>query len=391
MAISFDAVSVSVPATTANLGSGFDSAGLALGLYDDATFELLPSADVEVDIHGEGADTLPRDSHNLMVRAFYESCDTFNIPPMGIRLAANNRIPQKRGLGSSASAIVSGVCAAAAFGGYDIADRDVQDAVFSSASRIEGHPDNVAPAVYGGLTLSWKSVRSVGSEADGPTSFPSSADRPAGSGVSGVSGIAGGPEDGSFAGYGLDPEDAAQEDASHTGSCTGQFYSVRYPVSSQISVYVFIPDFELSTEEARSALPFSVPFSDAAANLGRAALLPYVLSDAPNTGALYRSAGAPEEGSSCGTSMHQVLFDATEDRLHQQYRGGLMPESYGLVKALRAHGFAACISGAGPCVLVLDRDDGEGIADTGFSAVQQDRWRMQKMSVAPRGAVVRTA
>ena len=68
-----------------------------------------------------------------------------------------------------------------------------------------------------------------------------------------------------------------------------------------------------------------------------------------------------------------------------------MPESYGLVKALRAHGFAACISGAGPCVLVLDRDDGEGIADTGFSAVQQDRWRMQKMSVAPRGAVVRTA
>lgn len=120
MAISFDAVSVSVPATTANLGAGFDSAGLALGLYDDATFELLPSADVEVDIHGEGADTLPRDSHNLMARAFYESCDTFNIPPMGIRLAANNRIPQKRGLGSSASAIVSGMCAAAAFGGYDI-------------------------------------------------------------------------------------------------------------------------------------------------------------------------------------------------------------------------------------------------------------------------------
>ena len=381
MAISFDAVSVSVPATTANLGSGFDCAGLALGLYDDATFELLPSAEVEVDIHGEGADILPRDSHNLMVKAFYESCDTFNIPPMGIRLAANNRIPQKRGLGSSASAIVSGVCAAAAFGGYDIADRDVQDAVFSIASRIEGHPDNVAPAVYGGLTLSWKSVRSVGSDAD----------RPAGSGVSGVSDIAGDPEAGPFGGYDLGSGDAVQDAGSHTGSCTGQFYSVRYPVSSQISVYVFIPDFELSTEEARSALPFSVPFSDAADGLGRAALLPYALSDAPGTGALYRSTGAPEEGGSCGPSMHQVLFDATEDRLHQQYRGGLMPESYGLVKALRAHGFAACISGAGPCVLVLDRSDGEGIADTGFSTVQRDRWRMQKMSVAPRGAVVRTA
>mgnify|MGYP000859243513 FL=1 len=369
MAISFDAVSVSVPATTANLGSGFDCAGLALGLYDDATFELLPSADVEVDIHGEGADTLPRDSHNLMVRAFYESCDTFNIPPMGIRLAANNRIPQKRGLGSSASAIVSGMCAAAAFGGYDIADRDVQDAVFSIASRIEGHPDNVAPAVYGGLTLSWKSGRSVGSDAAGTASFPSSADRPAGSGVLGVSDIAGGPEAGPFGGYDLGSGDAVQDAGSHTGSCTGQFYSVRYPVSSQISVYVFIPDFELSTEEARSALPFSVPFSDAADGLGRAALLPYALSDAPGTGALYRSTGAPEEGGSCGPSMHQVLFDATEDRLHQQYRGGLMPESYGLVKALRAHGFAACISGAGPCVLVLDRSDGEGIADTGFSTV----------------------
>lgn len=136
----------------------------------------------------------------------------------------------------------------------------MQDAVFSVASRIEGHPDNVAPAVYGGLTLSWKSGRSVGSEAAGPAFSLSSADQPAGSSVTGVSGIAGGPEAGSFAGYGLDPGDAAQEDASHTGSCTGQFYSVRYPVSSQISVYIFIPDFELSTEEARSASLFCPVF-----------------------------------------------------------------------------------------------------------------------------------
>lgn len=148
-------VRVKVPATSANLGSGFDTVGLALDYHDELEFTL--SADpvntaAQVMIEGEGEDTLPRDETHLVVSTFRRACQTFGLGRVGFILQAHNNIPQARGMGSSAEAIVAGIAAAAAFAQDDDLNRD---AVFELAAAIEGHPDNVAPAVYGGLTMSW--------------------------------------------------------------------------------------------------------------------------------------------------------------------------------------------------------------------------------------------
>ncbi|WP_032836763.1 homoserine kinase, partial [Gardnerella vaginalis] len=147
-----NSVSVCVPATSANLGSGFDVAGIALDYADSLIFTLNDtlddSQDVRVIIHGEGESTLPKDETHLVVRAFRKACEAFDLPHLLFTLEAHNRIPQARGMGSSASAIVSGVAAAWAFAHNGDLNKQ---AIFELASSIEGHPDNVAPAVFGGL------------------------------------------------------------------------------------------------------------------------------------------------------------------------------------------------------------------------------------------------
>ena len=142
-------VRVKVPATSANLGSGFDTVGLALDYHDELEFTL--SADpvntaAQVMIEGEGEDTLPRDETHLVVSTFRRACQTFGLGRVGFILQAHNNIPQARGMGSSAEAIVAGIAAAAAFAQDDDLNRD---AVFELAAAIEGHPDNVAPADRG--------------------------------------------------------------------------------------------------------------------------------------------------------------------------------------------------------------------------------------------------
>ena len=148
-------VHVRVPATSANLGSGFDTVGLALDYHDELTFTLSEDpADTaaHVIIEGEGARTLPRDETHLVVSTFRRACRTFGLGRFGFTLEAHNRIPQARGMGSSAEAIVAGIAAAAAFAQEGELNRS---AIFDLAATIEGHPDNVAPAVFGGLTVSW--------------------------------------------------------------------------------------------------------------------------------------------------------------------------------------------------------------------------------------------
>ena len=142
-------VKVRVPATSANLGSGFDTVGLALDYHDELTFTMCADPSnraAQVLIHGEGEDTLPRDETHLVVSTFRRACQTFGLGRFGFILEARNNIPQARGMGSSAEAIVAGIAAAAAFAHDDELDRDP---VFELAAAIEGHPDNVAPAVYG--------------------------------------------------------------------------------------------------------------------------------------------------------------------------------------------------------------------------------------------------
>ncbi|MDX6205478.1 MAG: homoserine kinase, partial [Frankiales bacterium] len=206
-----------VPATSANLGPGFDSLGLALGLYDDLAVRITDDG-IAVDVHGEGADEVPRNGKHLVVRAMQATFARLGGQPRGIELSCANRIPHGRGLGSSAAAICAGITAARALtlaGDQTIDD----DAAFALANELEGHPDNVAACMYGGLTIAW------------------------------------------------------------TGGDGAR--AVRLDPSSQIVPVVFVPPGQLATAKARRLLPESVPHPDAAANAGRAALLVEAMTRRP--------------------------------------------------------------------------------------------------------------
>ncbi len=210
-------VRVSVPATAANLGPGFDSLGLALDLRDVLTGEVTDSGLV-VDVVGEGAEEVPRDESHLVVRAVHAAFDAMGARPPGLRLRCDNAIPHARGLGSSSAAIVGGIALARALveGGDLLLD---DSAAFELAAALEGHPDNVAPAWFGGFVISGR---------EGET-----------------------------------------------------FFAVPAPIDPRVGAVVFIAPYPLSTELARGLLPDTVPHVDAAANAGRAALLVAALGSVP--------------------------------------------------------------------------------------------------------------
>lgn len=211
-------VRVRAPATSANLGPGYDALGLALALHDDVSARVTP-AGCRVEVTGEGAGELPTDESHLVVRAMLAAFDELGGRPSGLAVECVNRIPQARGLGSSSAAIVAGVQLARAL----VVDgrRRLDDAAaLRLAARLEGHPDNVAPCLLGGFTIAW-------------TGEP---------GATAVS---------------LKPADAV------------------HPT-------VFVPDQRGLTAAARAALPATVPHADAALAAGRAALLVYALTADPS-------------------------------------------------------------------------------------------------------------
>ena len=208
---------LSVPATSANLGPGFDCLGLALSLRDELTAEVRPQG-LEVVVSGVGADQVPRDETHLVVRAMRAAFDLMGAQPPGLSLSCQNVIPHSRGLGSSSAAIVAGVSLARALvGGGQLLLGD--DALFELAADIEGHPDNVAPAFYGGFVIS--------------------------------------------------------------GRSDGHWYAVRAGVDPRVTATVFVPPTPVSTSLARSLLPEVVSHGEAAANAGRAALLVAALTGRP--------------------------------------------------------------------------------------------------------------
>ena len=146
-------VVVRVPATSANLGPGFDTLGLALSLYDDLVVTSLREPGLDIQAQGEGADEIPRDESNLLVRAMAYAFEAVDRPMPGLRLRARNTIPHGRGLGSSGAAVVAGILAV-----KGLLEGDVEigpDTMLRLATELEGHPDNVAPALFGGLTIAW--------------------------------------------------------------------------------------------------------------------------------------------------------------------------------------------------------------------------------------------
>jgi homoserine kinase len=210
-------VTVRVPGTTANLGPGYDSLGLALALHDTLTVESLESEELLFDLRGEGADTLPRDASHLVIRAMETAFERLGFRHGGLKVTAENVNPHGRGLGSSASAVVAAVSAANAL--VPEASRRGKDWILQLTSELEGHPDNVAPAIFGGLALSWQD--------------------------------------------------------------SDQYSSTSATVSETVVPVVAVPDFELSTEAARALLPASIGHHAAAMNAGRAALLIHALTSKP--------------------------------------------------------------------------------------------------------------
>jgi homoserine kinase len=144
-----EAVRIRVPASTANLGAGFDALGMALALYDTVDVAVT-SVDTVVEVTGEGAGQVPADDTHLVVRALRAACDALGLPLPGVFLRCHNAIPHGRGLGSSAAAIVAGVVAA-----YGLAGKEPDDQALQIAAEFEGHADNAAASLYGGLVLAW--------------------------------------------------------------------------------------------------------------------------------------------------------------------------------------------------------------------------------------------
>ena len=143
--------SVRVPATSANLGPGFDVLGLSLGFYDQLTVEVIDGPDQAI-ISGEGKAELPTDEKHLVLRSIRKGLELVNESVPGLKLVANNQIPHARGMGSSSAAIVAGIALARELVG---ADRISTSDFINLAGQLEGNPDNIAPCILGGMTIAW--------------------------------------------------------------------------------------------------------------------------------------------------------------------------------------------------------------------------------------------
>ena len=293
------AVRVVVPASSANLGSGFDSAGLALSMFDEIEASFTDKPGVQVDVDGEGRNSLPRDENHLIARVMLKTFANLSMPVQGLYLRCINRIPHGRGLGSSAAAISAAVVAARALAGTQGTRMDDQGAL-ELASSLEGHPDNVAACLYGGFTVSW-----------------------------------------------IDENSLAR--------------AVKIKAHESIIPVVMIPRFEVDTEQARALLPSHVPHRDATYNISRSALLVHAMTSDPD-----------------------YLFEATSDRIHQEYRRPSMQSASALVTSLRMKNHAAYISGSVPTVCVLTNS--EKVEEV--ISLVPDEFEAQQLAIAQSGASV---
>ncbi len=281
-------VIVHVPATTANLGPGFDCLALGLDLWNTTSFSLL-DAGIEIDIQGFGSEILPRDGSNLiyqsMQRVFqFIGCEA----PSGISIQCDNQIPLGSGMGSSAAAVLTGILGANELCGGQLSKSDV----IHLANELEGHPDNAAAAVYGGLVI-------VGNNGQKMIAHPMGMIRVGG---------------------------------------------------EILQTAVVVPDFQLSTHEARQVLPKQVQFQDAVFNVGMTALVVQALVEGDLA----------------------LLSDVMQDRLHQSNRMKLIPGAEAAIMAAKKKGAAAAaLSGAGPSTIAFGLEDMQAVAEVMAGAFRE--------------------
>ena len=263
------AVKVRVPGTTANCGPCFDTVGIACTIYNELELILSKQGSLVIEIEGEGKGIIPVDEKNIVYQVIQAVLQKVDKQYKGIHIKMANQIPLSRGLGSSAAAIVAALFAANVATGSLLSKDDILD----MATAIEGHPDNVAPAIFGGITTS-----------------------------------------------------VMQGD---------QARYLRFLPPSKLNMVVAIPNFSLSTHEARSVLPKAIPFKDAVFNISRTALV---------IGAL------------CQGEFHHLRY-ALEDKIHQPYRKHLIPGMQQVFDAALEKGaLGAAISGAGSCLIAFAQD-----------------------------------
>lgn len=212
------AVRVSVPASTANLGSGFDTLGMALALRDTVVIRVVPEG-TRIRVTGAGADTVPSDERHLVVRALRATAQRLGFELPGVELRAHNAIPHARGLGSSAAAIVAGVAA-----GYALADVAVDEYALQIAAEFDGHADNAAASLHGGLVVAW---------------------------------------------------------SEQVASGAPRYWAVRLEPHRNIWPVALVPENESDTHQTRGLLPEKVPHADAAFGASRAALAVHAMTGAP--------------------------------------------------------------------------------------------------------------
>ncbi|CAN2180843.1 ThrB Homoserine kinase [Candidatus Nanopelagicaceae bacterium] len=214
---------VQVPASSANLGPGFDAFGLALAMHDRYVAQVLDDSILDIDVTGEGADEVPRNDKNLLVKAMYKGFDFLGGRPKGLAIRALNVNPHGRGLGSSASAIIGGLVLARALvlNGEDHMS-DIQ--LLSLATDMEGHPDNVSASLFGGATISWFEIEKHKSSA----------------------------------------------------------HCIHLNVDPRIQAMAYIPSKALATSKARKMLPETIPFADAVRNTTNAAVMSHALTTRPD-------------------------------------------------------------------------------------------------------------
>ena len=290
-------VRIRVPATTANIGSGFDSLGIALKLYNDFQFQELESG-VEIIGFEEKYNNLNNLVYSSAMRAFEEMGHI----PSGLRIKADINIPVARGLGSSAACIVAGIIGANILSGEPLG----LDEILAMAVEFEGHTDNVTPAILGGLVTS--------TMIDGRVVYDKS------------------------------------------------------EIKKDLKFLALVPDFQISTEEARAVLPKEIAYEDAVSNVSRIALL---------------LAGLKK-------GKFPVLRYGLEDRLHQPYRAKLIKDFYNIKdKAEELSCLGAYLSGSGPSIMcLLDGKNEEFIRKMeDYLLTLEDKWEILELEVEQNGCL----
>lgn len=294
-------IEVRVPATSANMGPGFDCLGVAVDMYNKFLVE-----EIEEGLIFEGCDDKFKNENNLIYVSMKKCFEKIGYEPTGLRIKIESDVPVSRGLGSSAACVVGGVVCANELGGRVLNKQEILELI----SEIEGHPDNVVPAFLGGMVVS------------------------------------------------------VYEDNNVIHS--------NVKVKEGIKFCALIPEFTLSTEKARAALPKSIDYKDGVFNVGRTALMISALNNGE----------------------FNLIKDACKDKLHEDYRAGLIENFYPIKKECeRLNCLGVFLSGAGPTIMVMLREEDNDFSKEiqKFLDNLQSKWLAKELKMDKVGTVVKTS